>query len=335
MTSVEIISLVVTAMGVCSFSAIFTILYRNYTAASIKDVVTGKADIDLIDECIYNSQKNTVHRREIIKAIRSAVFYALLVVFIPVFIFSAISKFNGDVMMLGGRSLMVVASGSMSEQHSSNSYLKTYSLDNQFNTYDIILLNKVDSSSQIKKYDVIAFVNDDGINVIHRVVGVEYSGGTVRYRTRGDSNNADDEYRPSFEDVIGIYANKKIDSLGIFIMFFQSYGGMVTLAALVYCLILMDTLNKRMQLAQKDRLEKLRSAIDFNALTSAKEFTTEFTERIYYKGFAYIFDDNGFVEKQEITQEEILEKTEDKIVKVIETGDLKTSEEIIIQSEEV
>ena len=115
MTSVEIISLVVTAMGVCSFSAIFTILYRNYTAASIKEIVTGKMDIDLIDEYIYNSQKNIERRREIFSKVKSIAFYMLLALLIPVFIFAMISKYNNDVVMFGGRSLMVVASGSMSE----------------------------------------------------------------------------------------------------------------------------------------------------------------------------------------------------------------------------
>ena len=332
MTSVEIISLVVTAMGVCSFSAIFTILYRNYTASSIKDVVSGKVDIDLIDECIYNSQKNTVKRREVIKTIKSVVFYALMIVFVPVFIFSAISKFNGDVLMFGGKSLMVVASGSMSEKNSANTYLTTYSLENQFNTYDIIVLNEADT---VKKYDVIAFVNDKGVNVIHRVVKIEEIGGVTRFVTRGDSNNADDSYKPCFDDIIGVYANKKINTLGIFILFFQSYSGMVTIGALVYCLIMMHSFNKRMQVAQEERLEKLRLAIGFDTISSAKEFKTEFSEKIYYKGFAYLFDDNGFVEKQEINQSEYWETPEDTMIKIVETNESRTSEEIIIQSEEV
>ena len=332
MTSVEIISLVVTAMGVCSFSAIFTILYRNYTASSIKDVVSGKADIDLIDECIYNSKKDTVKRREILKTIKSAVFYALMIVFVPVFIFSAISKFNGDVLMFGGKSLMVVASGSMSEKNSANTYLTQLHLDNQFNTYDIIVLDKAE---KVSKYDVIAFVNDKGDNIIHRVVRIEESGGVTRYVTRGDSNNSDDSYKPTFDDIIGVYANKKINTLGIFILFFQSYSGMVTIGALTYCLIMMDSLNKRVQLAQEERIEKLRSAIGFDAISSAKEFTTEFSEKIYYKGFAYLFNDSGFVEKQEIEQGEFLETPEDTMIKIVETSESRTSEEIIIQSEEV
>jgi signal peptidase len=263
------------------------------------------------------------------------VFYALLIVFVPVFIFSAISKFNGDVLMIGGKSLMVVASGSMSEQHKENDYLKKYSLNNQFDTYDVIILNEVKDRSELKTYDVIAFVNDKGVNVIHRIIGTEYSGGQIRYKTRGDSNNATDEYRPAFDDVLGKYSGTRIKSIGVFIMFFQSYGGMVTIAALVYCLIMMDTLNKRLEFAQDERVKKLREAIAFDSLTNAKEFKTEFTERIYYKGYAYVFNDTGFVEKHELPTEGSEESIDEgKMIRVVETPDSRTSEEIIIQSEE-
>lgn len=333
MTSVEIISLVVTAMGVCSFSAIFTILYRNYTAASIKEVVNGKSDIDLIDECIYNSQKNTIRRREVLKTIKTAIFYVVLIVFVPVLFFSVLSKFNGDVVMVGGKSVMVVASGSMSEKHKNNTYLKSLSLDNQFNTYDIIVLNQVNKPSELEVYDVIAFVNDKGVNIIHRIRAKEIVNGEIRYVTRGDSNPDDDSYKPNFDDVIGVYADVKIDGLGILIMFFQSYGGMVTIVALVYCLIMIDHLNKKLQTVQDDRLEKLRSAFDFETLTNAKEMQTEFTERIYYKGYAYLFNDQGFVEKQEIPQNELKQKAEGTLIRVVETSEGETSEEIIIQSE--
>ena len=132
-----------------------------------------------------------------------------------------------------------------------------------------------------------------------------------------------------------MYSGTRIKSIGVFIMFFQSYGGMVTIAALIYCLIMMDSLNKRLQTAQDERVKQLRQAIDIDSLTSAKEFKTEFTERIYYKGFAYVFDDTGFVEKHELPQEETGDLSEEgKMIKVVETPNSRTSEEIIIQSQE-
>lgn len=331
MTSVEIISLVVTAMGVCSFSAIFTILYRNYSAASIKEIATGKTDIDLIDEYIYNSQKKIERRREIMGKVKSIAFYTLLAFLVPVFIFAMISKFNNSVVMFGGKSLMVVASGSMSQRNEANTYLDSEGLYNQFDTYDIIVLKKVKSDREINKYDVIAFVNDEGTNVIHRIKGFKGN----KYVTRGDSNNADDKYNPSFEDVIGVYTGQKIPLVGIFVLFFQSPSGVVTVGALIFCLIMMDKQNKRIKEMQSERLKKLREAIAFDGKkTSSKEFSSTFNQYIYYKGFAYVFNDQGFVEKKEVAETNIMDEDEGAMLKVLETDDGKTSEKIIIRSEE-
>ncbi len=45
MTTTEIISLIVTFVGVFSFAAIFTILYKSYATAQIGEIKTGKKDI--------------------------------------------------------------------------------------------------------------------------------------------------------------------------------------------------------------------------------------------------------------------------------------------------
>ena len=52
MTPTEIISLVVTLVGVGCFAAVFTILYGKYSKGAIKEVKSGKRDIELIDQSI-------------------------------------------------------------------------------------------------------------------------------------------------------------------------------------------------------------------------------------------------------------------------------------------
>ena len=76
MTSVEIISLIVTAIGVASFAAIFTILYRNYTVSNIVEINAGKRDIELIDDYIYSGKSATIQRRRVWKAIKTVLFYS-------------------------------------------------------------------------------------------------------------------------------------------------------------------------------------------------------------------------------------------------------------------
>lgn len=48
----------------------------------------------------------------------------------------------------------------MSQQNEANTYLKTNNLNNQFNTYDIIQIQKYKDVDQVKLYDVVAYRND-------------------------------------------------------------------------------------------------------------------------------------------------------------------------------
>ena len=65
MSSTEIISLIVTFIGIFSFATIFTILYGNYASMSIAELNSGKRDIELIDEVIYERQEKVKRRKEI------------------------------------------------------------------------------------------------------------------------------------------------------------------------------------------------------------------------------------------------------------------------------
>lgn len=59
MDKIEILALVVTSIGVVSFAAIFTILYMSYAKSSIAEIKSGKRDIELLDEVIYEQQSQT------------------------------------------------------------------------------------------------------------------------------------------------------------------------------------------------------------------------------------------------------------------------------------
>ena len=322
MTSVEIISIVVTFIGVASFAAVFTILYLSFSNASILEIKTGKRDIELIDDVLYNKQESVIKKQKTASTVKSAFFYIFMTLIIPIFVFSLINKFQGNTTMIGDSTIMVVASGSMSQRNEANDYLDKYNLNNQFNTYDIIVLNKVDNALQLDKYDVIAFRNDEEINVIHRIVEITIGDdGKWRYITRGDSNNSNDKYKPCFDDVIGVYSGKKINGIGAFVVFFQSTPGILTVVAMVYVLIMMDRMNNKMQNATDARVKHLALLIDQVNVDDVKLMKAVYKETIYYKGFAYHFTDSGFVSKEEITDVEVLEQSDSSIIKVKENED--------------
>lgn len=334
MSSTEIISLIVTVIGIFSFASIFTILYGNYASMSIKEINSGKRDIEIIDEVIYNRQKKIRKRSKIIGTVKNVIFYLTMCVIIPVFIFALISRFTNNAIMLGDKTVMVVASGSMSERHENNTYLNTYNLNDQFNKYDIIILEKVDSAAELRVYDTIAFVNDKGINVIHRIKSIKINGS---YETRGDSNGTSDTYNPVFKDVIGRYTGKKISGIGVFVMFFQSYAGIITIVSLVYCLLMIDRISEKINKVQAKRVEHLLEALGLSSDETLDKVEAAYSETIYYKGYAYHFKDGAFISKDEITDGPYKEKSNDTIIKEVQSDNdssLVIKEEIISNDEQ-
>ncbi len=296
MNSYEIISLLVTAVGVISFSAIFTVLYRNYANSAVAEYESGKCDVELIDETIISNAKEAKSYRRVFKRIKQILVGAVVVILVPFMLMSVYSKLTRGIAMVGGHGIVAVASGSMSEKNSENKYLA--SLNDQFNTYDVIVVDEVSSDADLQLYDVIAYVNDKGVNIIHRIVGLDYTPEGVRYVTRGDSNNTDDKYRPSSDDVLGEYSGTRIPYIGVFLMFIQSFSGIVTVSAVIYCLIMIESVGNRIYRAREERLLLLGEAIKFESDTVRDEgIGSTFTETVYFKNYAYTFNEKGFVSK--------------------------------------
>ena len=84
----------------------------------------------------FNNDKT----RKIVKKVVSYVVLSVLIVFLGLSIYS---KANNDVMLFGNSALLTVASGSMSYKNEENTYLDFNNLDNQFQTYDVIKIQKV------------------------------------------------------------------------------------------------------------------------------------------------------------------------------------------------
>ena len=302
MNPVELIAPIVTGVGVASFATIFTIMYRTYANSAVAEYESGKCDVELIDETILSNIQNTKRYRRILSVIKKILFGIALALLVPSLLVSVYNRVANGLAMINGYGVIAVASGSMSKKNEANPYLANY--NNQFDTYDMIVLEKADSPADLQLYDVIAFVNDKGTNIIHRIVGFKSTADGLRYVTRGDSNNADDEYNPLFSDVLGKYTGQKIPYVGVFVMFLQSFSGILTVLAIIYCLIMIESVRNKIEAAREARLLLLQESIDFRAETSHDgELNSSFVETVYFKNYAYTFDKNGFVSKERILEE--------------------------------
>ena len=336
MTPTEIISLVVTLVGVGCFAAVFTILYGKYSKGAIKEVKSGKRDIELIDQSITEQDIKIKRRKKALSITYNIFFYGLLAIVIPLFAFAMINKIQGNLMPFGDTTVMVVASGSMSFKNEANDYYlkdpakqEVYNLDNQFSRFDMIFIQRPKSFEDIKLYDVIAFYNDYEKDVyIHRVIEIDKV--NQKFTTRGDANNATDPYHPLYSDVKGVYTSAKVDGIGMLVMFFQSPSGIITVTSVVYCLWMIGHYSSKIEKAEKERTAKLATIIDEASLEKGAELmAANFTETIFYQGYAYTFNEKGFVSKEEV--DEPMKKGE--IIKVKEEEGKEKVKEVISVNE--
>lgn len=307
MSQTDIIALIVTIIGVLAFALVISILYKHYIDTSISQIERGDRDIEFIDKLIYENNPKVRKKQKATEIVKNVFYYAFLAFLIPIFGLSIYSKIKNNVTSFGGNSLLVVASGSMSKKDPSNTYLFNYDLNNQFQTYDMIVVNKVKEVTDLKVYDVIAYRNDKGINIIHRIKDIKTnSDGEIYFITRGDANSGDDVYHPVFKDIIGRYNNKRIPGLGIFVMFFQSYIGIIAIASVVYMMIYINIYNRKLDNVIYEREMMLDKLFDVEKLNDEtyKEMELNIESSLFYRGETYIFDRNGFKEKHLMTEEE-------------------------------
>jgi len=314
MTTLEIISVVVTLIGIISLCAVFTLLFSHYAKANVNEVQSGKRDIELIDQTLKENSEKEKKKRKISKIISKIVFWLLMVILVPLFAYALVSRIRGELPVIGNESALVVASGSMSRKNEENSYLFDDTIDEtrrdyQFETYDIVFLKKPGSQSEVKLYDVVAYKNKDtNKTIIHRIIKIRDDGS---YLTRGDANNASDDYHPTFSEVQGVYQGKKVKVIGVFLMFFQSIPGIITIIGIVYILISIDMRNDKIDKATTERANMLLAALNSTTLDPS-QMKADVKEVITYQGYAYIFDEKGFVrkeKKEELPSQEADDKT--------------------------
>ena len=314
MKSNEIISIIITLIGLISFATLFTFLYKSFANSAIKDVNSGKRDMELIQTIVESNGKK---KRKVAGIFKSVIFYLIMIMIIPIFIFSMINKASGKVNSFNGKSVLVVASGSMSEKNKDNTFVndpslqQNYNMDNQFSKFDMIVIKEVNDPSEINLYDVIAFRSKKGDIVIHRVVNIHGDNkDNISYVTQGDALAVEDGLRPNYDDVIGVYTSKRIKGIGAIILFCQSSAGIITILSLIYILSMLEYMNNKITKEEDKRLNELKEVLSFDE-NKHEEIKTFFYEEIHYNGNAYRFNDNGFVDSKKLDEQSIEREKKD------------------------
>ena len=308
MNRIEILSLVVTIICLISFCLVFTFLFRHYYLNNIKEIKDGREDFDLIEYYKEEKNKEDEKKEKTKKIVSKVVNYSFLGLLIVVFGFSVYSRFFNNNLIFGDSGFIVISSGSMSEKNSANTYLESNNLNNQFDTYDIIGINKYQSIEDISLYDVVAFYGDDGTIYVHRIIEINDDNTFV---TRGDSNATSDTNRLydgylEAENIIGYYNNNRVPLLGIFIIFLQSNSGIITILSIVYCLLMFDYYRNKYDESIIERIDYLKSIINFDLYDENKlkeELKVIYEEHIYFDNKDYLFNNSQYVSFKELTND--------------------------------
>ena len=307
MSNIDVISLIVTIVCLLSFSIVFTILFRHYYLYNIENVKRGSVDIDLIENAKKIKEAKTNKNKIVLNILGKVISYTVFALIVVIFSISLYSRFSGNAIPFGNSSLIVIASGSMSEKNEDNTYLSN--IDNQFNTYDIIGISRYENQDDIELYDVVAFKNEEGTTIVHRIIEILDNNGEEVYITRGDSNNTSDngvQYEDylRYENIIGYYNGTRIQSIGIFIVFLQSNAGIITIVAIAYCLFMFDYYSNRYEKAVEDRTNLLISTLSYDLNDDASNVDVIYTESLLYKNQKSILLNGEFVFNTEELDEE-------------------------------
>lgn len=298
MTRVEVISLIVTIVSLLCFSCVFTVLFSSYCKTSSEEVLSGKKDIELLDTVLIEKRQAEKKKKpnKILSICKKIGSYFVLGILAITLCSSLYSRITNDLMPVFDTAVLTIKTGSMSKKHESNDYLYTYNLNDQFNAFDMIFVERVENQDELKEYDVIAYRNESDTIIIHRIVKiVEDEEGVRHFYTRGDANEPMDTYVSTYEDVVGIYKGNRIPVLGIFVLFLQSYSGLVTVVAVIYCIWMFNRQYGKFKKTCDDRIDILLSLI-IDPL-DVNELKTSYIQYIYYRGSIYEFNDGKFVRK--------------------------------------
>lgn len=93
------------------------------------------------------------------------------------------------------------------------------SMEPEFKTGSLILVNEMTDVKALQKNDVITFMQDEETAVTHRIVNITKQGGHLLFETKGDNNAASDSSLVSEQNVLAKYTGFNLPYAGYVIHF--------------------------------------------------------------------------------------------------------------------
>ena len=115
----------------------------------------------------------------------------------------------------------------------------------------MIFTYKLPAEEDLELYDIVVYEVDD-ILVIHRIVGIEEPNNSHKERyflLQGDAIERPDRFPVYYSQMKAIYRGERIPFIGSFVTFMQSPAGWLCVILLVFTMIALPVVEKKLQKA--------------------------------------------------------------------------------------
>ena len=246
MNSITIITIVVVVLLTLIIGGLCLLAFRSCLKTYKVEVSNGLHDEQIKKEYTSNKKKN---KWGLLGLIGSWVTLAAL---LSLFVTGIVYKASGQTFSVSNKVALVIKSGSMSNFYNeevANQNNNDRSL--QFGVGDICFFNKVSTDSELTIGDVYGYKYKNMI-ITHRLVSIEGD----YYQFRGDNNSAYDA-NITRENVVYHYTGNKVQGIGSFVLFAQSYFGILSLVGIIGIMVLSEFVYSKIETTNKIRAKEL------------------------------------------------------------------------------
>lgn len=215
-------------------TALFVVMITWIVRLLIKAIRGGLED-EKIKKEYYKAQCGC--GKDCISGIVDKIISVVFCAFFAVFFIFALSLNLSEGKTVGDVPVMrVVQSGSMAKKYEKNKYLFENNLNDQIQTFDIIVTEKLPDEKDLKLYDIVVYEVDD-VLVVHRIIKIEEP--NVKHPDcrwfvlQGDNVQYPDKTPVLYSQMRAIYHGERIPYIGSFIMFMQSPAGWLCMLLIV------------------------------------------------------------------------------------------------------
>lgn len=232
------------------FTLLFSFMIGMITKMQLKMIRHG-----LEDEQIKKEYRKSLHVGCVGTLVGKAFSLLICLALCVAFCFSVYMNTTEDKAPNGIPSLKVVKSDSMATKNEKNTYLAENGLDDQIQTFDIIVTRHLPPEEELELYDIVVYKQDD-IYIIHRIVGIEEPNeshpGERHFLLQGDAVDRPDQFPVLYSQMQGIYEGERVPFVGSFVLFLQSPAGWLCIILVLFAMIATPIVERKLR-AETDR----------------------------------------------------------------------------------